>query len=211
MKKGNDSGLTIVEIILAMSFTAVIIVILFAALRLGHKAQEKGEIRADDSQKVRVVTERLQWLVRGAYPYILAKAGKPMLFFRGKSDSIGLVTSSIDKHGKGPEDSAGLKWVSLFTDSEGLKVTEKVYFLEDVFEDRGGKTYVLDPEVTKIEFGYYDLPEDEDSGEWVSEWDEENKPYLPTAVRMRITYTRNGLRAEMPEMIIAIHAQKKQK
>ena len=41
---------------------------------------------------------------------------------------------------------------------EGLKVREKVFFLEDVFDDEGGKEYLLDPEVKKLEFEYYDIP-----------------------------------------------------
>ena len=210
MRPRNNRGFTLVEIILAMSFTAVIVIILFAALRLGYRAQEKGDARAEDSQRVRIITDRLNWLLRGAYPYTVSKGGKPKLFFSGTSGSIGLVTTSVDARSKGPEDLPGLKWISIFTDSKGLETTEKVFFLEDVFDETGGKTYLLDPDVRKLAFEYFDLPPDQTAeGEWVADWDGEEKPYLPSAIRVTITYTKNGREAEMPEMIVAIHTIKK--
>lgn len=209
MTLNNNRGITIVEIILAMSFTVVIMVILFAALRLGYKAQETGDRRAEETQKIRIIADRIQWLFRGAYPYISLEKGKRKLYFKGTSDSAGFVTTSIDARGKGPEDMAGLKWVSIFTGSKGLQITEKVFFLEEVFEDSGGKTYVLDPDIRKLSFEYFDLPEDTGDGEWVSSWDEEEKDYLPAAVKVRIAYSRNNREVEMPELIIALQVRKK--
>jgi hypothetical protein len=205
----NNRGLTIVEIILAMSFTVVIMVILFAALRLGYKAQETGDRRAEETQKIRILADRVQWLLRGAYPYSSLLKGKQTLYFQGRSDSIGFVTTSVDTHGKGPEDRAGLKWVSIAADREGLKITEKVFFLEDVFEDKGGKAYILEPEIKKLSFEYFDLPENEKTGEWVSTWDEEEKDYLPAAVKVIISYTQNKREVTLPELIISLQVQKK--
>ncbi len=209
MTLNNNRGITIVEIILAMSFTVVIMVILFAALRLGYKAQEKGDRRAEETQKVRIIADRIQWLLRGAYPFTAAKSGKQVLYFRGRSDSVGFVTTSVDARGKGPEDRAGLKWVSIFADKEGLKITEKVFFLEDIFEEGEGKTYNLEPGIKKLAFEYFDLPENSKTGEWVSDWDEEEKDYLPSAVKVMITYSQNDREIEMPELVVSISVQKK--
>jgi hypothetical protein len=87
-------------------------------------------------------------------------------------------------------------------DTEGLKVREKVFFLEDVFDDDGGKVYLLDPEVKKLEFEYYDIPEDETQGDWVSEWDSDEKEYIPAAVKFRITFEHEGKTIVMPEIIV---------
>ncbi|MBA4371441.1 MAG: hypothetical protein C0402_01120 [Thermodesulfovibrio sp.] len=205
----NNRGITIVEIILAMSFTVVIMVILFAALRLGYKAQETGDRRAEETQKVRIIADRMQWLLRGAYPYSTTLKGKQKLYFRGRSDSVGFVTTSTDTRGKGPEDQAGLKWVSVSADREGLKITEKVYFLEDVFEDSGGKPYTLEPDIKKLSFEYFDLPENEKTGEWVSSWDEEEKDYLPAAVKVMITFNQNNREVVLPELIVNLQVLKK--
>jgi len=121
------------------------------------------------------------------------------------------VTSSIDTHGTGPEDFAGLKWVSIFADSEGLKIREKIFFLEDVFDDDKGRVYLLDPEVKKIEFEFFEIKEGEKQGNWISEWDPKDKETIPSAVKVRITLERNGQKIELPEMIVKIAVQRKTK
>lgn len=200
----KNKGFTLIELVIALTLSVVIVVILLAAMRLAYKSQAKGAEKIDISQKIRVLGDRITWLLRGAYPFSLNKTDEEeqKLFFEGESDKIGFVTTSVDSYGKGPEDSAGLKWVSVFMDDEGLKVREKVFFLEDVFDDDGGKVYLLDPEVKKLEFEYYEIPEGEKQGDWVSDWDPDEKKNIPAAVKFRITLEHEGKTVVMPEIIV---------
>lgn len=211
MKLNNRLGLTLLEIVISMALSAVILVILFAAMRLGYKAQEKGAQKAEFAQKVRILNDRISWLLRGAYPFAIRRPDLQKFFFEGGEDRVGFVTTSVDTYGKGPEDTAGLKWVSLYADNEGLKIREKVFFLEDAFEDTGGKVYLLDPDVKKLEIQYYDIPEKgiDQEGEWVSAWDPDEKDYLPHAVRMKITLEHAGKNEVLPEMIIRLNVRNK--
>ena len=206
----KNKGFTLIELVIALTLSVVIVVILMAAMRLAYKSQAKGAERIEVDQKVRVMGDRISWLLRGANPFFIKKTPDrdQKLYFEGESDKIGFVTSSVDSYGKGPEDLAGLKWVSVFMDNEGLKMREKVFFLEDVFDDDGGKVYLLDPEVKKLEFEYYDIPEDETTGDWVSEWDSDEKEYIPSAVKFKITFEHEGKTIEMPEIIVRINAQR---
>jgi len=207
----KNKGFTLIELVIAITLSIVIVVILLAAMRLAYKSQEKGAERVDITQRTRILGDRLTWLIRGAYPFFVRKPDEKKLFFEGESGKIGFVTTSVDSYGKGPEDSAGLKWVSVFADRDGLKIREKVFFLEDVFEDKDGKVYLLDPEVKKLEFEYYDVPEGEkkgDQGDWVSEWDPDEKEYIPAAVKFRITFEHEGKTVKMPEIIARINAQR---
>ena len=206
----KNKGFTLIELVIALTLSVVIVVILLAAMRLAYKSQAKGAERIEIDQKIRVMGDRITWLLRGAYPFFIKKTADrdQKLYFEGESDKIGFVTTSVDSYGKGPEDLAGLKWVSVFIDSEGLKMREKVFFLEDVFDDDGGKVYLLDPEVKKLEFEYYDIPEDETQGDWVSEWDSDEKEYIPSAVKFKITFEHEGKTIVMPEIIVRINAQR---
>ena len=206
----KNKGFTLIELVIALTLSVVIVVILLAAMRLAYKSQAKGAERIEIDQKIRVMGDRITWLLRGAYPFFIKKTADrdQKLYFEGESDKIGFVTASVDSYGKGPEDLAGLKWVSVFIDSEGLKMREKVFFLEDVFDDDGGKVYLLDPEVKKLEFEYYDIPEDETQGDWVSEWDSDEKEYIPSAVKFKITFEHEGKTIVMPEIIVRINAQR---
>jgi general secretion pathway protein J len=204
----KNKGFTLIELVIALTLSIVIVVILLAAMRLAYKSQAKGAEKVEISQRIRLLGDRVTWLIRGAYPFFVKKSDDKTIFFEGKSDRLGFVTSSVDSYGKGPEDIAGLKWVSLFTDREGLKIREKVFFLEDVFDDSGGKVYLLDPEVKKLQVEYYDIPKDEKQGEWVSDWDPADKEYIPYAVKFKITLEHEGKTVEMPEIIVRINAQR---
>jgi len=211
MRLKNNQGFTLLELLIAITLSILILVVLGAAMRLGYKSQAKGTERGEMTQKVRILNDRIAWLIRGAYPLYLDKTDEKKIFFDGKSDRAGFVTSSIDTHGTGPEDFAGLKWVSIFTDSEGLKIREKIFFLEDVFDDDKGKVYLLDPEVKKIEFEFFEIKEGEKQGTWISEWDPKDKETTPSAVKVTITLERNGQKIELPEMIVNIAVQRKPK
>lgn len=205
----NNKGFTLLELLIAITLSILILVVLGSAMRLGYKAQAKGTERGEVTQKMRILEDRIAWLIRGAYPFYLKKPDEKKIFFDGKSDRAGFVTSSIDAHGKGLEDLAGLKWVSIFADSEGLKIREKIFFLEDVFDDSKGKVYLLDPEVRKIEFEFFEIKEDEKEGAWISEWDPSDKETIPSAVKVKMTLERNGQKVEMPEMIVKTSVQRK--
>lgn len=204
----QNRGFTLIELVIALALSAVVVMILVAAMRLAYKSQAKGAEKVEMAQKIRLLEDRITWLLRGAYPYYVKKTDEERIFFKGESDQIGFVTTSVDSYGKGPEDLAGLKWVSFFVDREGLQMREKVFFLEDVFEDDGGKVYLLDPEVKTLELEYYDIPEDEKQGDWVSEWDPEDKTYLPEAVKFTITLEQEGKPLVLPEIIVRINAQR---
>jgi len=204
----KNKGFTLIELVIALTLSVVIVVILLAAMRLAYKSQAKGAEKIDMAQKIRLLEARVTWLLRGAYPFFVKKLDEQKLFFEGESDQIGFVTTSVDSHGKGPDDMAGLKWVSLFMDNEGLKMREKVFFLEDVFDDDGGKVYLLEPEVKELEFEYYDIPEGETQGDWVSDWDPDEKEYIPAAVKCKITLEHEGKTFVLPEITVRINAQR---
>jgi prepilin-type N-terminal cleavage/methylation domain-containing protein len=210
MKPNNRKGFTLLELIISLALSAILLVILLAAMRMSYKSQERGYEKADTTQKIRILGDRITWLIRGAYPFSVRKSDGVKLYFKGEEDRLGFVTTSVDYFGKGPEDTAGLKWVSIFLDNEGLQIREMVYFLEDVFDDEDGKLYVLAPEVKKLEFEYFDMPEDETQGDWVSDWDPDEKEYLPSAVKVIITFEHNGKTVALPEIIISINARKKE-
>jgi hypothetical protein len=205
MKK--TSGFTLIELVIGLSLSVVILLILFSAMRLAYKSQARGTERIDTAQKIRLLGDRITWLIRGAYPFFDRKTEDGKLFFEGKSDRVGFVTTSVDSYGTGPEDQAGLKWISIFVDDEGLKVREKVFFLEDVFDEKGGKVYLLDPDAKKLKLEYYDIPEGEKNGDWITDWDPDEKKLIPAAVKFEITLEHEGKTIVLPEIMVRVNAR----
>jgi type II secretory pathway pseudopilin PulG len=209
MKKRPEEGMTLIEVILGITISALILAILFSALRLGHRSQEKGLAKEDFAQRTRVLGDRISWLIRGAYPYSVNRPEGKVIYFSGEPDSLGFVTSSVDNSTGEPQDMAGLKWVKIFVDEEGLKVQEKIYFSEDVFEEGNGKEYVLEPTVRNLKFQYLDVEEKEGIESWVTEWNPEGKDYLPSAVRVSITLKEGEKEIQIPPIIAAIRANQR--
>lgn len=209
MNLKNNNGFTLLELLISITLSVIVLAILFAGMRLSYKSQEKGKEREEISQRIRILGDRITWLLRGAYPYIITRPEGKKVFFMGKSDTIGFVTTSVENTAEGPEDRAGLKWVSLSVDSNGLKLREAVYFLEDVFEDTVGRTYIIDPTVQEINFEYLDSPDKNTEAIWKTEWDPSEKNYLPSAVKVRIVFKYNDKDIRMPDLIVKVGSIRK--
>ncbi len=201
MKTVNNRGLTLLEILLGIAITSVVFVLLLSALRLGQRSQEKGESRQELAQRMRVLSDRLAWLLRGAYPYVVRTADETKLFFSGSESGVGFVTTSVDSYSDGPEDVAGLKWVGINVDEEGLKISEKVYFLDE--EDAVASESLLDPSVRKIRFEYLGPGEGEEEA-WFNEWPGQEREHLPSAVRITLVLEHEGAEVALPPVTAAI-------
>lgn len=205
----NNKGFTLVEVVIAMTLTAIIFTILLASLRLAHKSEEKGAEREDLAQRTRILTDRLTWLIRGAYFYIDKSTDEKILYFSGSDSGIGFVTTSVDHYDSGIEDAAGLKWVEISAGGEGLKVKEAVYFLKDNPEGGSrGKEYILDTGVRRIGFQYLEAEKGGDS-EWVGSWDKKSKDRLPLAVKVSLALEHKGQTLNLPEFVVQIRTGEK--
>ena len=70
-QKSNKNGFTLLELLLGLAITALVAAMLFAVLRLGHRAEQKGQQRSEISQTERIISSRLGFLLRGAFPYVV--------------------------------------------------------------------------------------------------------------------------------------------
>ncbi len=195
----NRRGMTLVEVVLSITIAAIVMAMLFAALRLGQKSSVKGERRLGQSQRELVVADRISWLLAGTYPLIMApeKDELKVLIFRGQSDTVEFATTSVDVYSNTATDLPGLKTVRIFLDDEGLKVGERKFFMPgDDFDD-----YVLDPDARGLEFEFMDIDEDTGESNWVAGWEGGDKKYLPAAVKMRVMLDEQQW---MPEIIVKI-------
>jgi hypothetical protein len=203
MAKRSEGGFTILELLIAITIATAIVAILLSAFTVGRKSVNKGFAHEEKSQRMRILTDRLTWLLRGAYPHIARTPEGNVLYFSGTGDSVGFVTTSVDPYADTLQDSAGLKWVTIFADSEGLKMQEDIYFA-DVFEDEPRDEYLFDPTVTSIEFEYLDPGEEGTEAEWVESWDPEEQEYLPSAVKIYLTFEHKEEEVEMPPIVVAL-------
>ncbi|MFC1769610.1 prepilin-type N-terminal cleavage/methylation domain-containing protein [Nitrospirota bacterium] len=207
MAMKNNRGFTLIELILALTITALVVGILLSVLRLGYRSQEKGDERSEISQRMRVLGDRTSWLLRGAYPYIFTDPDdERYLFhlFRGEADSVEFVTTSIDPYSDDVEDTTGLKLVRLFMDDEGLKLRQTVFFMGDEEWPDEPHEYVIGPAVTDMSIEYLDRDQDDGDESWDESWDTEETNYLPIAIRVMLTFRHKDKEIEMPPITAAL-------
>jgi general secretion pathway protein J len=205
----NRKGFTLLELLLALTISALMLVILASAMQMGYKSEEKASERGELSQTMRMLNDRLTFLLRGAYPYLRKTEHGPVLYFDGSSDSLGFVTTGVTGARDTLPDSTGMKWVKIYLSDGALMMRGKIYFLEDVFEDSGGNTVTLADEVERIEFEYLDRDDEKGTEEWVSEWSPEEKEYLPSAVKMTVTIIFKETTQELTPFIVKIEPRKR--
>jgi general secretion pathway protein J len=197
----RNKGFTLIELVIAFTISLLIILIIISGFRLSMRSYEKISERENSSQKIRVIYDRVGWLIKGIYPFKLQdkKSGKEKIFFKGTPDAMGFVTTSVMPDSERIYDMAGLKWAYIYVDNEGLKEKDQIFFNEDNLESSEGEEILLDPDVESIEIEYFD-PEARD---WVDEWDTE-KEYFPSAIKLRLKLSSNGKTIIAPEMIFSL-------
>ena len=167
----NESGFTLLELILSLAIVGIIIAIGLGGVRLGVIARDAGEKKVDTYQRLRIITEQLNQKLQSAYPVFVAqKDGVPIskghriLAFLGNPNSLRFVTFSApitSAHqnswihevrfylGKHPE-----------TGKQGLILMEKEILEGDIFstidpDEETTRFFLLAENVVELNLRYY--------------------------------------------------------
>jgi prepilin-type N-terminal cleavage/methylation domain-containing protein len=99
----NQTGFTLLELILAMSIVAIIVALGLGGVRLGISARDVGEQKVETYQRLRIISEQLKQKLQSTYPVFVSQkdgvsgvpvpvTSKRILAFEGTTDSIRFVT-----------------------------------------------------------------------------------------------------------------------
>jgi general secretion pathway protein J len=194
----DDRGLTLLEVVLALSILAAISVGLAGALRVGLRAWEAGERRAALDQEVRVVVDLLTEVLGAAYPYRSRLGREPErgLVFEGEAAEARFVSSAPPL----ALEPAGLAFHAVRLgrdDDDRLRVVERVVPTDEPFGE--GTEVILSRAVTGFRLQYRTA-----AGEWVERWDARAAAGLPAAVRVELSL-RVGDRAQtVPPFVVPL-------
>ena len=110
MKRGDQRGFTLLELVLALSIVAAMLAIVFGGLRVGVRAWQRGEERTESQQHARSLNALLALSLGGTAAYLgPAPAGvQPEVLFQGAPDTAvvrdgvrAIPTSRADRlHGR---------------------------------------------------------------------------------------------------------------
>jgi general secretion pathway protein J len=179
-----DAGFTLLEVVIALTIFALMGAILYGAFSVSHRAVEKAQGTATQSQKQRSVADLLGSYVRSAFPY-RESAQETAAFFQGEADNVTFVSAYSQGMG-----GRGMAKIQIAAGEGGGG--RAVLRLEETTPVRinaeagaaAGQTYsvVLQDGVKQFRLAYLDPQAEAET--WEERWYGNERRTLPRAVRV---------------------------
>lgn len=181
----NSHGFTLLELLISITILGIMMAVIMGSLRLGSRAWEKGEAKAEFNQKLRVVLDHMLEEIRSAHSLHIVSDDEEIKYhaFWGEPYRIRFITTS-----PGLESEPGLAFpraVEYFVEAgSGLAMRTVPCLGGDCFGDLENQDMVvLDDNVSEIGFRFCYIPEpkpgedvqEQPECEWVDTWDPTSK------------------------------------
>lgn len=148
----TQSGLTLLELLVAMAVTALIVAVLGGVLRLASRAWERGEEKLEGQQQSRDLIALLSEEIRSAYPYQAKEGETPVYFFEGSEGRVRFVSALSDPSVDGE---APLRLVAIFVEpGRGLFVRSTPIRGGGLPEERREGARLLSARVREVHLRY---------------------------------------------------------
>jgi general secretion pathway protein J len=189
----GNRGFTLLELMIALTIVAVMVVIIFGALRIGIRAWEKGEKDVDSRQRQRIVLDLIKRQLASTSVSEVWGRDQQLVSFKGDSKSIDFV-SCIPMT---PGNRFGLVYVKYAVRREKEGNKEHLTFYEKNVElvdkkistgnpDEGDFSELI-PGMKSIVFEYLKARSGEAASIWQKSWDPTVDKGVPRAVRVTLT------------------------
>lgn len=201
----NESGFTLLEMLVAMSLLGLVMAMLFGGLRLGLRVWETGEERSEQRSEIAVAQRFLRGVVARAHPMIRAgRRNVRLVAFAGTSSRMEIAALLPPHLGPG-----GFSHVVVEIARDGGKRRLEIRFAPISRDDNGqaelagaedAEPTLLVGDIDRAELSYYGARRRGEDPEWRDSWIEAE--ILPRLVRLRIWFAE-GDRRTWPDLVIA--------
>ena len=199
MTRASRRGFTLIEVVIALTIVATLLVVMFAGLRVGMAAWQRGDERAETLQRTRSITQILTRSLAATHPYKVPATGREpaRLLFEGEPDRLGFVTTAA------PFPAAeSIAYTAVTLSQEpgvGLAIRQKALPNENPFERL--PPVAVDGSTAAIAFRYL---RDDSLRTWIDRWDTANEKTLPVAIEVTLTLVQRGRPIPQPPLTIAL-------
>lgn len=196
------AGFTLLEVLVAVSLSALLLGVIYQGLRAGQQATRSGEAAIERSARVRVAQEFLRRQLAGMLPLTQYSEdnGTPVLI-EGESDRLRFVAAMPGYLGRGGPYVQELRLERVAGGYELLFAHRLLngYDPDEPIDDDEQPAVVLIDGLRDGEFGYLGLEDDGKlADDYSDEWERGNQ--LPVAVRVALEFADPG-QAPWPELI----------
>lgn len=190
----DNGGFTLLELIIALTITAMIGVIILGAFRIGIRAWEKGEKDTGKHQRQRIVLNLIREQIIAISLRKIRNNGKAPFFLKGDQQNLELISRRSLMNA----DRDGLVHVRYAVSAQdaGRGGHERLLYLEKktIWMDESADEipseedfYELIPDAHRITFEYLGRSGIEEELNWLPDWNQEQNSGFPRAVRISLT------------------------
>jgi general secretion pathway protein J len=196
------AGFTLLEILVATALLAAALALAFATLRATSATVDRGERKAQQSERMRAVEGFLRRRVASTLPIsfdLNEQTGIPIRFL-GEPDRIRFVADLPNYLGRGGPHLHDIRVVESRSGGLRLEVGFAVVMANEVIEERQPRPpELLAGGLREVRFRYRSLAPDNRLGEWEERWEQGDR--LPLQVSIEIVDERGEV---WPPLVVSL-------
>jgi type II secretory pathway pseudopilin PulG len=200
MLSGRKRGFTILELLISVLLTTMVVLAAAAAIRLGFRSVEKGEIKIQHHERIRAVLDIIDAQLQSEVPLQYDEDDSRKFYFQGDMWSLQFPsTQSV----RGSRSGCLLIAYQVFSEPGGpaLYVYEQLMGMEE-----WSRTKLID-KADYIGFEYFSRDPAAGTESWTNAWNEPSK--LPDKIRVSLRVNGRDLTRVFPLRARAALLQKK--
>jgi type II secretory pathway component PulJ len=178
----REGGFTLLEMVIAITLVATIVVVIMGAMRLGYRSIASGEKKMETLERFRSSLTIIDAQIQSAVPLTQEQDGAKHFYFKGARTALSLVTNYSIWGGRRGHVLVDYR---VDYDEKGKLV---LFASEGTVGTLQKRTTVLLKGFDQIFFEYWYIDPTEETGRWVDQWTEEAK----TPARVRLWMVSGG-------------------
>ena len=206
VRKGRTKGFTLVEVLIALTLTAVLVVLLFEALHTYAIANSAGYAVVQRQETTASLRAFLRKQLREIVPLGINTSSGRELFFSGEAHTMsysgripshrapgGLYKLSFEVEGSSPDQSLRFRYARI---PSGEDLEE-----EDIFDFSDAAAKVMIASATSVSFEYFGALESGADATWIDRWPRRDQ--IPEMVRIRFRPSDSNIESSVTAPIYA--------
>lgn len=190
-KSDYGEGFTLIEVVIAMTISALVLVIIGSGFQISARAYERVQEGLEEQHRARIVLTRLTHHLASVDLAMTKTLSESELFLGGTTQKLVLIShvSLLPQHRSLP--ALSMLQIDGQEDSQALVVQESIWInnpeqIDEQFE-QSESAQVLLPGIENPAFAYLKHADQSDS--WEAAWDPRNDEWEPRAIRLSFTWS----------------------
>jgi general secretion pathway protein J len=174
----HQNGFTLLELLISITLIAVILAIIFGAMRLGFRSIDKGEAKMESLERLRSSINIIESQIQSHIPLTFTEDGVIKSYFHADDNSLSFASNFSIWGGQ-----KGYVIVSYTIEHDPIG-KKSLYATENIVGTQHENKTKLFDNLDNIEFEFFGKDPLKDNAEWLREWG--NNTAIPEKVRLHI-------------------------